>query len=65
MVALVIAMPNAVNEYETPTGKEVPKTDRIAFSLIIIFCFTVFGLYLIKSSENSWAMASPYRFFWQ
>ena len=59
MIALAVGLPEVLQEMKSE--REGDSTYKISYCVVVII-FIIYGLYAIKTS--SWAMAYPYKFFW-
>ena len=59
MIALAIGLPDILQDMKSE--REGDRTYKISYCVVVII-FIIYGLYAIKTS--SWAMAYPYKFFW-
>lgn len=58
MPALVIVLPNIIQNMRNPNNKKISRT-------CVMAAFAIYGLYSLYSSGIGWAMTYPYHFFWQ
>ena len=59
MIALAVGLPEVLQDMKSERDEN--KSYKIAYGVVVAL-FIIYGLYAIKTS--TWAMAYPYKFFW-